>query len=112
MRRLALVTLVVATIGCGLAVLGELPLLLMSPMLFDASGARGSIGAGAIIAGLLAFPLLAGVGLLRGWRAFRGEAYRAALICLWMPGLGVGLEVAAISLFPAVCAADGELGCS
>lgn len=111
MRRLALVALVLASVGFGLAALGVLPLLVISPVLFD-SPATEPIFPLLIIAGLLAFPVLVVLGLTRAWLAFRRQAHRDALLCLLLPALGAGLGFTAVALFPAVCRGDGELGCN
>jgi hypothetical protein len=110
-RRAALVALVLASVGFGLCVLGVLPLIVISPRVFDAPDSHASLYPWLIIAGLWSFPLLVGLGLLRAWRAFRGQAYRGALLWLLVPLLGLGLAFAANSLTSRVCP-PGELACN
>lgn len=112
MRRLTLVALVLASVGVGLGVLAVLPLMLMSPMVFDAPGSAGAPLPLLFMAGLFSFPPLALYGLVRAWRTHRGGDDRGALLCLLIPTLAVGLAFAAIQLLPHICPNDGELGCN
>jgi hypothetical protein len=111
MHRAALVILVLASVGFGLCVLAVLPLIVISPRVFDAPDSHESIYPFLILAGLWSFPLLVVFGLLRAWQAFRRQAFHAALLWLLVPLLGMGLAFAANSLTSRVCP-PGELACN
>jgi len=108
-RGPALGFLIIGTAIFGLGVLVELPMLLMSPMMFDAPGSEQSIYPWLILGSLLLNPLFVLVGLLLGWIAFARQAYGKAVTCLVIPALGAGLVFGSFALLQVVC--DGNFVC-
>ena len=108
-RGPALGFLIICTAIFGLGVLLELPMLLMSAMMFDAPGSEQSIYPWLILGSLLINPVFVLVGLLLGWLAFGRQAYGKAVAWLVIPALGAGLIFGSFALLQIVC--DGNFAC-
>ncbi|MDC0672802.1 hypothetical protein [Nannocystis radixulma] len=103
------VMLVVATVIFGLTGLLSLPMLLFTPMMFDAPGSEDSVYTWLLVGSLLLYPFLTLGGLVLAWRANgRGEV-ELALKRLQIPLLAASLVVGAVMLLQLVCA--GKFAC-
>ncbi|MBZ5715789.1 hypothetical protein [Nannocystis pusilla] len=100
------VALLVSTVLFGLTGLLSLPMLLVTPMIFDAPGSEDSVYTWLLVGSLLLYPFLTLGGLVLAWRANgRGEV-ALALRRLQIPLLAASLVVGAVVLLELVCAGD------
>lgn len=109
MRTPALVLLLLASAGFGLGLLGDLVMLMFSPMMFDAPGAAESIYPWLIVFSLMLYPIFTLIGLLTAWKAFNQADHAGALRRLLIPLLGAGLVFAAFAALELMC--HGEFAC-
>lgn len=70
--------LILSTVLLSILLLLSLPLIIMSPMLFDATGSMNNFGANLIFFSLLSFPIVVIYSLTLQWVFYRKSKFKAA----------------------------------
>ena len=101
--------LIVASIIFGILILPSLPMIIMSPMMFDSPGSENSIPTITLVISLVAYPFVTVFSIAVSWIAFVKRRHLFAIIAASLPILNILIGIAAIVYMAVVC--DGNLDC-
>lgn len=88
-RNVARVWLIVATVFFGIAGLFSLPLVMMSPMMFDAPGSERNPAIVIFFWCLISFPVICGLSIFLSWIWYKRERFQAARLVSLAPLLSL-----------------------
>jgi hypothetical protein len=93
----AKIWLIVVTILLGLLALASLPMIMMSPMMFDAPGSTENNSLLFAFFSMLAFPVVVVLSLIVSWILFLREKRKAAFLVTLLPFLNILLVVVSLA---------------
>lgn len=103
------VYLIVASIIFGVLILPSLPLILMSPMMFDSPGSEDSITTITLVLSIVTYPIVSFIGIAMSWVLYIKHKNVIALICVNLPILNIIIGIGAIIYLSIFC--DGNFNC-
>ncbi|WP_025742566.1 hypothetical protein [Aquimarina pacifica] len=101
--------LIVTTSILGFLVLPSLPVIMMSPMMFDSTGSDDSIATIILVLCLILYPFIVVLGIAGSWILFSKKKYFLATIFASLPIVDIMVGILAIIYISVFC--DGSFVC-
>ncbi|MEW7279227.1 hypothetical protein ABW636_11595 [Aquimarina sp. 2201CG1-2-11] len=101
--------LIIASAVFGFLILPALPMIMMSPMLFDSPGSENSIPTVTLAISLITYPITTIIGSIIAWILFTKKKYLIAIIFASVPILNILVGILTIIYMAFFC--GGNLGC-
>ncbi len=101
--------LIVSSIIFGILILPSLPMIMMSPMMFDSPGSEDSIPTIVLVLSIVAYPFVTCVGIITAWILFAKRKHFLAIIFSCFPILNIIVGIVSIIYLAVFC--DGSFDC-
>lgn len=89
MKQKLKIWLILSSVFCSILILVSLPMIMMSPMLFDAPGSTEKTEIYVVIFTLIAFPLVALISTILAWVLHKKNKIKGAFITSLLPYLNL-----------------------
>lgn len=99
MKNKIKIWLIISTSIFGSLTILSLPMILMSPMMFDAPGSTNNKAILAVFYSLISFPIIVLITIIGAWILFRLNKYKTSLLISLIPLISVSIFIIGILLW-------------
>ncbi|MDY8134117.1 hypothetical protein [Aquimarina sp. 2201CG5-10] len=108
-RNYTRIYLIVTSVLFGILIFPSLPMIMMSPMMFDSPGSENSIPTIILVISIIAYPILTVIGIALGWFLFTKRKNLIAVLFASLPILNIIIGIATILYMAIAC--NGNFDC-
>ncbi len=108
-RQNTRIFLIVASILFGILILPSLPMIMMSPMMFDSPGSEDSTSTIILVLSLVAYPVITVFGIVVGWILFAKQKYLFSIVFATLPLLNILIGILSVIYMAVFC--NGNFDC-
>ncbi|MCK8521995.1 hypothetical protein M0D21_10480 [Aquimarina sp. D1M17] len=101
--------LIVTSILFGILILPSLPMIMMSPMMFDSPGSEDSTPTIILVLSLVAYPVVTVFGIVVGWILFAKQKHFLSIIFATLPLLNILVGILSVIYMAVFC--NGNFDC-